>query len=495
LDENQTMKKDNEYRCAPTYRVLNAAQIDRIHTATLELLETVGVKIMLPEAVDLLAGAGCRVVDKTVVRIPGQLVEDCIRSAPSEITVYNRLGQEAMQLAGRNVHFGLGTDLLNVYDLDSGELRPSRLKDVAMAAAIGDALPEIDFIASYALPQDSPANLMYIDCFSQQLKNAVKPIFFTSAGPEDLAVINAMAAAAVGGQEVLRQKPIHIHYAEPLSPLTHTSGALKKLFFCADHRVPVNYTPGMMSGATAPITLAGAITTGNAEALSGIVLHQLRAKGAPIISGFGMSTFDMKTSACIYGCPEYRLAISACADLYHHYQIPMWGTAGASDSHALDQQAAMEWTASLLTGGLDGANLIHDVAYLGQGLVGHPAAIVMCAEIISYVRHLLKGFDLDDSKLDLESIGQVGPQGNFLTADQTLALFRTEHWRPQLTNRKPLESWLADDRSSWGDRAVCKAKEIAEGHLPPALAEDRSKALDELRRQAESKLADLFIES
>jgi trimethylamine--corrinoid protein Co-methyltransferase len=208
-----------------------------------------------------------------------------------------------------------------------------------------------------------------------------------------------------------------------------------------------------------------------------------------------MSTFDMKTSACIYGCPEYRLAISACADLYHHYQIPMWGTAGASDSHALDQQAAMEWMASLLTGGLDGANLIHDVAYLGQGLVGHPAAIVMCAEIISYVRHLLKGFDLDDSRLDLKSIGQVGPQGSFLASDQTMALFRTEHWQSQLTNRKTLESWLAADRSTWGDRAVAKAKEIAAGHLAPALSENRSKALDELRRQAENKLADLFIES
>ena len=79
----------------------------------------------------------------------------------------------------------------------------------------------------------------------------------------------------------------------------------------------------MMSGASAPVTLAGAITVGNAEALSGVVLHQLRAKGAPIISGFGMSTLDMRTSACVYGCPEYRLALSACADLYHHYGIPI----------------------------------------------------------------------------------------------------------------------------------------------------------------------------
>lgn len=489
------MSAQESLRCSPKYRILTEPQIKQLHEATLELLETAGVKVMLPEAVDMLDGAGCQVVDDNIVRIPGNLVEDCINSAPSEIRIYNRLGHEAMRLAEREIHYGLGTDLLHIYDLETGELRPSCLKDVAVSARIADSAEEIDFIASYALPQDSPANLMYIDCFRELLKNSVKPIFFTSAGAEDLAVINAMAATAVGGNKILREKPVHVHYAEPLSPLTHTVGALKKLFFCADNRVPVNYTPGMMSGATAPITLAGAITMGNAEALSGVVLHQLRAKGAPIVSGFGLSTFDMKTSACIYGCPEYRLAISACADLYHYYGIPMWGTAGASDSHALDQQAAMEWTVSLLTGGLDGANLIHDVAYLGQGLVGHPAAIIMCAEIISYVKHMLKGFDLDETKLNLEAIRQVGPHGNFLTSDQTLKFFRTEHWQPQLTNRKTLDNWLTGDRKTWGDLAVSKAKQILKSHFPPSLSDGQIKDLDALREDAVNRLADTFIES
>ena len=489
------MSDTNILRCSPKYRVLTESQIKRLHEATLELLETAGVKVMLPEAVDMLAGAGCKVLDDNIVRIPGNLVEECIRSAPSEIKIYSRLGHEAMRLADREIHYGLGTDLLHIYDLETGELRSSLLKDVAISACIADSAEEIDFIASYALPQDSPTNLMYIDCFRELLKNSAKPIFFTSAGAEDLEVINAMAAAAVGGKEILKGKPIHIHYAEPLSPLTHTVGALKKLFFCADNGVPVNYTPGMMSGATAPITLAGAITMGNAEALSGVVLHQLRAKGAPIVSGFGLSTFDMKTSACIYGCPEYRLAISACADLYHHYGIPMWGTAGASDSHILDQQAAMEWTVSLFTGGLDGANLIHDVAYLGQGLVGHPAAILMCAEIISYVKHLLQGFDLDETKLDLDAIRQVGPQGNFLTSSQTLKFFRTEHWQPRLINRKTLENWLKGDRGTWGDIATAKARETLENHHPPALSDGQLTDLNELRKNAAGELIDKFIES
>ena len=307
---------------------------------------------------------------------------------------------------------------------------------------------------------------MYIDSFRHLIENSVKPIFFTAAGKEDLAVIHAMAAAAAGGRDQFNAKPFIIHYAEPLSPMTHSKGAVEKLFYCADNAIPVTYTSGLMSGATAPTPLAGAIVQGNAEALSGLVMHQLRRKGAPIISGFGTATLDMRSTACIYGCPEYRLAISACADLYHHYKIPVWGTAGASDAHQLDQQASMEWAISLLTAGLDGANLIHDVGYLGQGLIGHPAAIVMCAETISYIKRLLDGFSIDPDHLDLDVFRQVGPMGHYITTKQTLKFFRSEHWQPQLTNRKTLKQWQTDSPDTWYDRAIAKAKGLLADHRP-----------------------------
>jgi trimethylamine--corrinoid protein Co-methyltransferase len=482
-------------QCLPAYRVLSHDQIQHIHCATLELLETVGVKVLHSDAVDMMAQAGCRIKPGSIVQIPNWLVEDCIRSAPSRITIYNRLGREAMLLEGNKSYFGMGTDLIKTYDPVSGELRASRLSDVANAARVADSLEEIDFIGSYALPYDSPTNLMYIDSFKVQLENSIKPIFYTAAGAADIAVINEMAAAAVGGRDALREKPIHIHYAEPLTPLLHSSGAVKKLFFCADNAVPVTYTPGMMSGASAPVTLAGAITVGNAEALSGIVLHQLRAKGAPIISGFGMSTMDMKTSACIYGCPEYRLALSACADLFHYYGVPMWGTAGVSDSHAPDEQAGMEWSISLLMAGLDGANLIHDVGYLGQGLVGSPAALVMNAEIISYVRRVIRGFDIDPEHIGMEVIRQVGPQGAFISTEHTMKYFKQEHWQPQLCNRETLEPWIAQGKKTWGQKAVSRAMDILKNHRPLELPADIQQSLDRIRERAAETLKNEHMEA
>ncbi len=473
-------------QCVPTYHLLSVEQIKNIHHATLQLLESVGVRVMLPEAVHMMQDAGCRVKEDNLVKIPNWLVEEAISSAPSRITFFNRLGQEAMRLEGRRVHFGMGTDLIQTYDLDTGELRQSRLADVANAARIADALEDIDFIGSYALPHDTPTHLIYLDSFKAELENSIKPIFFTAAGLEDIALINELAAEVVGGPDTLREKPIQIHYSEPLTPLTHTIGAIQKLFFCADHGVPVNYTPGMMSGASAPVTLAGAITVGNAEALSGLVMHQLRAKGAPIISGFGTSTIDMRTSTCVYGCPEYRLALSACADLYHYYGLPMWGTAGVSDANCLDQQAGMEWSISIMADALHGANLVHDIGYLGQGLIGHPGGLVMCSEIISYVKRLMHGFELDDSHIGLDVIQQVGPGGEFLSTEQTMNFFRQEHWVPHLCNRDNPASWARKGKKDWGQMATEKAREILKTHEPAPLHADVRKALEEIRTKAEA---------
>ncbi|MBW2409915.1 MAG: trimethylamine methyltransferase family protein [Deltaproteobacteria bacterium] len=477
------------FQCNPEYRILDEDQIKAIHRATLQLLESTGVSVKHPEAVELLTSAGCPVKTGDIVRIPGALVEECIESAPSGIIIYDRNGCEAMHLEGSNVHFGLGTDLLHTYDPESGELRPSRLQDVANAAKIADHFEDIDFVASFAHPHEVPVNLSYIESFKAQIENTIKPIFFTAAGPEDMAIMIDMAAVVAGNRDYLIEKPFLIHYSEPTSPLTHSPGAIQKLFYCADNRIPVNYTPGMLSGASGPVTQAGAITVANAEALSGIVLHQLKSRGAPIISGFGISTMDMAMGTPIYGCPEYRLALSACADLYHYYGIPMWGTAGVSDAHCLDQQAAMEMAISLLMAGLDGANLVHDVGYLGQGLIGSGAAIVMNAEIISYVKRILRGFDIDPDRIGLEVIEQVGPGGNFLTTEQTMELHRHEHWRPMFANRANLEQWQADGKKTYAEIAARKALDILKTHQCEALPHQIQKDLDAIVEDAEAALA------
>jgi trimethylamine--corrinoid protein Co-methyltransferase len=320
------------------------------------------------------------------------------------------------------------------------------------------------------------------------VENSTKPIFFTAAGEEDLSIILDMAEAIAGSHEALREKPFLIHYAEPTSPLSHSYGALRKLFLCADRKIPVNYTPAVLAGATGPVTLAGAIIQANAEALSGLVLHQLRSRGAPIISGFAVAPMDMRTTSCAYGSPEYRLALSACADLYHYYGIPVWGTAGCSDANTLDQQAAVEWAISILTAALDGANLVHDVGYLGQGSVGSPAAIVMCSEIISYVKRLTRGIELESDRIGMEVIRRVGPGGNFLAEEHTLRFYRKEQWQPKFFNRDNVEVWQTKGGKGFGEIATEKAREILRTHKPEPLPESVLNRLSQIVKKAEADL-------
>lgn len=475
--------------CKPSYRLMTQEQILKIHDAALTILEEVGVKIPNNNGLELMKQAGCKIENENLVKIPRSLVEDAIKSAPSRIDIFNRNGELTMRLEGRNNYFGLGTDLVFTQDLETGEVRKSVLNDVKNAAIIADYCKNVDFIASFALPEDVPTNMMYIECARGLFENSTKPIFFTAAGKEDLDYIIKMAEIIVEGEEKLREKPILVHYSEPLAPLIHTYGAVNKLLLCAEKEVPICYIPTVLLGASGPVTLAGGIAQANAEALSGIVLHQIKNKGAPIISGWAVVPLDMKATTYCYGSPEVRLTNSAFSDIYHYYEIPMWSIVG-TDSHVLDQQAGMEHAFCNLLAALDGANLIHDIGYLGQGLLGNPASIVMCDEIISYVKRILRGFEITDETLALDLIKNVGPGGEFLGQRHTLKHFRKELWIPQFLNRKDPEAWKKEGSLSYGDKVIQKAKDILNNHKPESLPIEILEKIKSLRRDAGSKLKD-----
>ena len=478
-------------RAAPTYRILSEDQIAALHGAILQVLEEVGVRVSHEEARQLLSENGCH-VEGDIVRIHGAVVERCLRSAPSTVTIYDQTGEPAMELGGRRNYYGLGTDLIVTQDLQSGERHASTLRDVIDAARVSDACPNINFVASFALPGDVPTNAMYIACVKAQLENTRKPIFFTAAGKEDLAYIHRMVAAVVGGEDVLRAKPSIINYSEPTPPLTHSYGAVCKLFFCADKGIPICYTPAAMLGGSAPVTVPGALVQTGAEALSGIVLHQLRAPGAPIISGVATPTLDPRTMCVSYASPDMRMGNSAYSDLFHHYNLPIWSSAG-SDAHVLDTQGAWENAMGILLASLDGANLIHDVAYLGQGLLGDPASIVLCDEIVSYVKHIIAGFEMNAETMATEAIRRVGPGGNYLADQHTVDHFRKVLWQPQMVNRANPDTWAAKGSLRHEERARRKALSILAHASARPLPEGVQVQLDALYEEAGRELANIHF--
>ncbi len=236
----------------------------------------------------------------------------------------------------------------------------------------------------------------------------------------------------------------------------------------AEMGLPVVHSPAPMMGGTAPVTLAGGLTLGNAEVLSGLVMHQLKRPGAPFVYGQGLHHMDMRTMISVYGAPEYQLARVLVMELARFYGLPSWGYAGHSDSCAMDEQAAIDSAFSALIALQTGTNLAHDVGYLEAGLTNSPEMMVLTAENISMMRAFMKGISLDAEALALEVIHQVGPGGNFLAEEHTVNHFR-ELWEPQLMSRLRLDDWVQAGKQRLGDRLRDKTISIITDHQPEPL--------------------------
>ncbi len=472
------------WQCA----ILNEEDKERLHLATLEVLRRTGVRVHHERALALLEQAGCPISDGNLVRIPPHLVEQAVRTAPPSITIYDRLGQPAMYLEGRNVYFGTGSDLPNVRDVHTGERRPARKADVADAARVCDALPHISFIMSMALPSDVPIAVSDVHSFEAMLTHSTKPIVYTAHDAAGLELIVAMAAAMRQDMEDLRRRPFLILYAEPTTPLQHSFEAVDKLLFIARSNLPAAYVPGSISGAAAPITPAGAMVVTNAELLSGLVIAQLERPGAPCIFGSGTGPLDMRTMVNMYAAPEFMLMTSAMAEMGRYYRLPTWGFAGCSDAKLFDQQAAAEGALWIMAAALSGANLVHDVGYIESGLTCSLEMLVTMNEVIDMVRHTLRRVDMSPEALALEVIDQVGPGGDYLSTEHTLRHCR-EGWLASLFDKWGYAEWEAAGGLTAGERANQKARQILETHRPAPLSDAQRRRLDEILERAERRLS------
>jgi trimethylamine--corrinoid protein Co-methyltransferase len=443
--------------------------IREIHAATLEVLARVGVCVRHLEALDLLRKAGAY-VDADRAFIPERLVRDALHTAPSYVTLYDRQGEPSLALRrGGPSYYGPGSDLPFTIDLETGERRQSAKADVIAVARLVDALPNLDFMMSSAIARDTPDGLSYLHQYDAMVGNTVKPIILTARDERDLRVMFGISASIAGGKDGLRRKPAIAVYAEPISPLVHSEEGTAKLLLCADFGVPAVYTPGNGAGMNCPVTSAGLLVQENAELLSGLVIHQLRAPGAPFIYGGCPSIGDMRTMIFPYGCPEWHMNSVLLCELARHYDLPVFSTGGCSDAMSFDQQAGIEAGFSILLAELSGANLVHDVGYLGSGLINSLESLVACDETIGLVRRTTRGIVVDRGHLALEAIARVGPGGNYILDEHTAAHFRDEMWMPDIMNRKRYDDWKGQGGKSLGEVARDKARRILQEHSPAAL--------------------------
>jgi len=464
----------------PKLSVLSQQDMQKIFQAALQVLEETGMQLQHDDALDLLKKAGCRVKSDGSVCMPGKLVKQAVDTAPDNIAVYNREGDHVMDLGGRRAYFGTGSDLLYSVESENLTRHHTRLEDIRHAARVCDALPNIDFIMSFAHPHDIDPRRSYLESFWAMVENSVKPIVNTADSRDDLAEMWEISKIIRGGEQALRDKPYWIQYDEPISPLKHPFTSVDKLMFCAETGMPVIYSPAPISGSTAPMTIAGHVAQGLAESMFGLVIHQLTAEGAPFLMGMGAAVLDMSTSQCCYNAPEYLMAYLSTVEMSHFLDIPNWGYAGTSDAQIPDGQATFE--AELLTfmSSVAGSNLNHDVGYLDFGLTGSLDMVVIMDEVINEIRRIQQGVPVNEDTLAVDVITEGGKQGEFLTHPHTLKHLRETQWRPELLSRQGYEQWTASGSTSLLDRARIKLQHIIDTHKTAPIDEDKRAAIQAL---------------
>ena len=277
------------------YARMGESECEKIHLASLEILERIGIDVHDEKARDILVKGGAQ-ADGLRVRIPTYMVTKALSLAPKQLTLYNRHGKVTIRAGGYNSYFGGGSDCLNILDYHTGERRKPLLEDVAQAVRLMDALPEIDFVMSAFLPADVDGRVYDRYQMETMLNNTTKPIVFVTPDFEGCVAAIEMCEAVAGGVEAFQQKPFATCYINVTTGMIANAEALQKCMFLAEKGLPQLYIPLNAGGVNSPVTTAGCMASMNAGTLLGIVLSQLVRPGSPIaVPGWNGGPYNLKT--------------------------------------------------------------------------------------------------------------------------------------------------------------------------------------------------------
>lgn len=465
------------------FSILSKDKIDQIHEATIYLLENVGMRVGGDRGLELLAQAGCPADENQMVKIPRAMVEQALESVPKTLNLYNRAGDLTMSIDRSNpVFFGTHADQLEYVDPDTGAVRDFLKKDTKTMCTLADGLDNIDFILSVGMSKDVNPAIQTQISFIETVKYFSKTINFSTNDIDSLQEVIDIAALVAGGLEKLQEKPFIFNYCEPIPPMTHPEESTEKLIISALNKIPVVYMPYCMMGGTAPMSFGATLAQCNAEALGGLVVHQLANPGAPFIYGAMPSIMDMQSTIGSYGAVEFHLMIAAASELVDSYGLPFFGTAGCTDAKFLDEQAASEATMEIFSTLLSKANLIHDVGVSDHCNSVNPSLVVLCDEIIENLKHYTRGVDLESNDIITELIESAGPGGAYLTLPHTMQNFKSIFY-PELFSRKMKNP----DLSEVDGKIKAKINRILETHKVASLSQEVLAELDRITAELEAR--------
>jgi trimethylamine--corrinoid protein Co-methyltransferase len=446
---------------------VRAEDVERIHEASLQILEQVGVRLEHDEIVARLLAAGARPGSGPHdLRLPPAMVREHLALAPRRVELAARDGTTTVLEPDSEAVFWTAPVL---YLWTGAERRPVTSEDLRAIARLCDRLDAVQGVMGVAMEDVPPLHRDFVGLrvIAEGTRKHARVLCFSPRGMDAL----------------VRMKPV---FAGPWfsigftahGPLRWTHLALDVFARSAGHGIPVTVNGEPMAGASAPVTLAGAFVVGNAEILAGIVVNQLLEPGRPVVYNLGLGhVLDMRRATAVTGGPENALFARASAALGRFYGLPSASWV-STESHFEDEQAALETMFGLVTHLDEGVSLVWGLGQLESEMTLSLAQLVIDDEMVAYVRRHRRGFAVDEASLALDVVREVGIAGSFLETEHTRQHHRRELFSPRLLNRRARSSCPGPLH----EVAAARARELLGTSGEPTLAESERDALCAVER-------------
>jgi trimethylamine--corrinoid protein Co-methyltransferase len=466
-------------------KVLNEKTKSKILAEALQVLNKPGVKIENEAALNLIAEYGGKIDrSKMIAHIPEEIVYNALKTVPEEFDLFDLDGTPTVKYGRENIHFDPGSTAIFYLDPKTQKHRQALTVDLINFVKTVEMLPQIDAQSTAFICSDVPEEMgdwyrLYI-----ALNFMNKPIITGAFGKETWWIMKEMLTVVSGGDQELASKPIAVFDVCPSPPLSWSDLTCQNLIDCANARIPAELVSMPLAGATAPVTLAGAVVQHTAENLSGIVIHQLSNPGAPVIWGGSPSIFDMKNGTTPMGAAGTWLIDAAYVEMGKSLNIPTHVYMGMSDAKILDAQCGFESMGGALAAALTGANMISGAGMLDFESCQSLEKLVIDAEIIGLAKRFVQGVQERDDPIGMTLIHEMGHHSGYLSNPHTRKWYKDEFYIPsEIIDRGSYDAWELSGTKTVDDRASVRVEKLVQSYQQPAL--------DEVVRTELEKIAEL----
>jgi trimethylamine--corrinoid protein Co-methyltransferase len=477
-------------RRIPWVDLLDDEQVQRIHDASMDIIEEVGIEFRCDDAIGMWRAAGAD-VDGVTVRIDREHLMSLLGTAPSSYTMVARDPAHTVTVGDGRTIFTPSYGAPYVLDLN-GVRRPATLQDFRDFTKLNHLSPALHMSGGVVCePMDVPVPKRHLYMTESLLKYSSKP-FMGAVTSMDRAEDSLHMAGIVFGQDFVRETTVMTCLANANTPLVWDKTMLDSVRVFAAANQATLFSPFVLGGASTPASTVGAVIQVNIEALTGVAFSQLVRAGAPALYGQWLSTVSMRTGAPQAGTPEICHMNLLTAQMARHYNLPSRCSGSCTSSKMVDAQAGYEAARNMYGVLMAGTNFVlSTTGYLESAMCQSYAKWVLDSEQLELMYRLGSGVSFDDLDEVLDSMRSVPAGGHHLGTEHTLANFQTAFSMPEMMNSDNYEQWLADGSQSAEERAVVRCRQMLDEYEEPALDDHIREELDDYVARRDAELPDL----